>query len=557
MKNRLILKILILMLAVGLVLTGCNFNSSEEAGTDNPDTSTPDSPKDDAEEAGVDQVLNMVESIEIPTMDSAHAHDNIAFTVLSNVNEGLYRLGDDHNPVLAMANNQQVSEDGLVYTYTLRDAKWSNGEPVTAHDFVYSWQRIFKETGHYASMFETAKILNAAEILKEEKPVEELGVKALDEKTLEVTLAGPNPLFAQNLTFPSFLPQNQDFVESQGDQYALEASNLLYNGPFVLSEWKHDESWQYKKNPDYWDADQVKLEEVNVFVVKEASTELNLYETGEVDIIRLSSASVDQYQDDENFSFIDDAEIFFLRFNHNHEALGNENIRRAIDMSWDKKAHTDVILNNGSIPLYGLVPKNFSFSPEGVDYRELNGDYNNGTVEEAQEYLTKGLEEIGQDSVHITLTASPSEDNDKTAEYLKNEIETKLPGLTVDIRLVPAEQRYVIEKALEYEMVISAWGPDYIDPMTYIGMWVTGGSANRMDYSNPDYDALVAKINAENDSATRYQLMLDAEKMLFDDAAIAPLYQRGLAVLQRTNINGLVRHPSGSDYTFKWTSIED
>lgn len=552
MKNSLMIKMLMLILAIGLVLTGCNFNSSEEAGTDNPDASN-----DDAEEAGVEHVLNMVESVEIPTMDSTIAHDNIAFTVLSNVNEGLYRLGKDHNPELAMANNLQVSDDGLVYTFTLRDAVWSNGEPVTADDFVYSWQRIFKETGQYASMFETAKILNAAEILTEEKSVEELGVKALNEKTLEVTLAGANPLFTQNLTFPSFLPQNQDFVESQGDQYALEASNLLYNGPFVLSEWKHDESWQYKKNSDYWDADQVKLEEVNVFVVKESSTELNLYETGEVDLIRLSSTSVDQYKDDENLLLIDDAEIFFLRFNHNHEALGNENIRRAIDMSWDKKAHADVILNNGSIPLYGLVPENFSFSPEGVDFRELNGDFNNETIEEAQGYLAKGLEEIGQDSVNITLTASPSEDNDKSAEYLKNQIETNLPGVTVDIRLVPADQRYVIEKALEYEMVISAWGPDYIDPMTYIGMWVTGGSANRMDYSNPDYDDLVEKSNGENDLATRYQLMLDAEKMLFDDAAIAPLYQRGMVVLQRTNIKGLVRHPSGPDYTFKWTSIED
>lgn len=537
-----------LMVVVGLVLSGCNFNTSEKEETD--------SNAGDKETAVAKQILNMVEASEIPTMDSAHAHDNVSFTVLSNVNEGLYRLGQEHNPELAMAIEDQISEDGLVHTFTLRDANWSNGEPVTANDFVYAWQRVFSETGHYASMFETANILNATGIIKGEKTSEELGVKALDEKTLEVTLVAPTALLGQYLTFPTFLPQNQKFVESLGEKYALEASELLYNGPFILSEWKHDESWKYEKNPEYWDADTVELDEVNVFVVKEDATQLNLYETNKVDIINLSSTSVDQFKDSEDFITLADSEIFFLRFNHNNEALGNENIRRAIDMSWDKVAHVDTILNNGSLALYGLVPQGFSFSPNGEDFRELNGDLNHGTIEEAQGYLAKGLKEIGKDSVEITLTVSAVEGNDKTAEYLKNQIETNLPELSVSIKLVPVEQRYELESAKEYDMVISAWGPDYIDPMTYIGMWVTGGSANRMDYSNVEYDTLVNQINIEKDSAKRYQMMLDAEKMLFEDAAIAPLYQRGLAVLQRTNIKGLVRHPSGPDFTFKWTNIE-
>ncbi|MCL6570609.1 MAG: peptide ABC transporter substrate-binding protein [Bacillus sp. (in: Bacteria)] len=531
---------------VGILLTGCNFNESKET----------DSKAGDKDTTTSKQVLNMVEASEIPTMDSVLAHDNISFTVLTNINEGLYRLGQEHNPEPAMASEDQVSEDGLVHTFTIRKANWSNGSPVTADDFVYAWKRVFNETGHYASMFETANILNAKEILKGEKSVEELGVKALDEKTLEVTLVAPTALLGQYLTFPTFLPQNQKFVESHGDKYALEASELLFNGPFTLSEWKHDESWNYEKNPKYWDADAVKLKEVNVFVVKEDATQLNLYETNKVDIINLSSTTVDQYKDDKNFIALADSEIFFLRFNHNHKALGNENIRRAIDMSWDKKAHVDTILNNGSIALYGLVPEGFSFSPDGKDYRELNGDLNHGTIKEAKEFLAKGLKEIGQDSVAITLTVAAVEGNDKTAEYLKNQIETNLPELSVTIKLVPVEQRYELESAKEYDMVISAWGPDYIDPMTYIGMWVTGGSANRMDYSNTDYDALVGEINTEKDSSKRYQMMLDAEKMLFDDAAIAPLFQRGLAVLQHTNIKGLVRHPSGPDFSFKWTNIE-
>lgn len=556
MKIQSMIKMLILMFVVGVVLTGCNFNAEEdEAGTETPGSS--EDSQEDATEAGTEQVLNLSASSEIPTMDSVHAHDGVSFTALNNTREGLYRLGLDHNAILAIANDHQASEDGLVHTFTLRDAKWSNGDPVTAHDFVYSWQRIFKDTGHYATMFETAKILNATEILAGEKSAEELGVKALDDKTLEVTLSGPNPLLPQNLTFPSFLPQNQDFVEEQGDQYALEASNLLYNGPFVLSEWKHDQSWQYKKNPDYWDAETVQLEEVNVFVVKEATTELNLWETGELDRISLSAASVDQYQDDENFSFVDDAEIRFLRFNHNLEALGNENIRRAIDMGWDKKAHADVILNNGSKPLYALIPKGFSASPDGKGFRDLNGPFNQGTFEEAQGFLDDGLEEIGQDSATISIMTSDDESMMKTAEYLKNQLETNLSGLTVEIKVVPFQQRLELEKAIDYGISISSWGPDYNDPMTYLGMWVTEGSANRMGYSNPEYDAVIEKINTEQDPAVRYEMMLKAEKMLFEDAAIGPAYQVTNAVLQRPSIHDLAYHPSGAEFTFKWTYIEE
>lgn len=547
------------MFALAVFLIGCNFDSSEDVDTDTTDTTdATDSSKDSSEEeAETAQVLNLSENSEIPTMDSVHAHDGVSFTALNNVNEGLYRLGLDHKATLAIANDHQSSDDGLVHTFTLRDANWSNGDPVTAHDFVYAWQRIFKDTGHYASMFETAKILNATEILSGDKSAEELGVEAVDEKTLKVTLSGPNPLLPQNLTFPSFLPQNQEFVESQGDQYALEAGNLLFNGPFVLSEWKHDQSWQYKKNPDYWDAEAVKLEEVNVFVVKEASTELNLYETKELDRVELSASSVDQYQDDENFSFVDDAEIRFLRFNHNLEALGNENIRRAIDMGWDKKAHADVILNNGSMPLYGLVPKGFSTSPDGEGFRDINGPFNQGTFEEAQAFLDKGLEEIGKESVTVSIMSSDDESMMKTAEYLKNQLETNLSGLKVEIKVVPFEQRLELEKAVDYGISISSWGPDYNDPMTYLGMWVTDGSANRMDYSNPEYDALIEKINAEQDPAKRYDMMIEAEKMLFEDAAIGPAYQVTNAVLQRLNIKDLAYHPSGAEFTFKWTYIAE
>jgi oligopeptide transport system substrate-binding protein len=565
MKKQFIIKALVLMLAVGLVLTGCNFTGSDEASTDegtNNQESNDQGESNDQEDAkdngdsSAKSVFNMTASSEIPTMDSVHAHDAVAFTVLNNVNEGLYRLGQDHNPTPGMAEAHDVSEDGLTHTFTLRDAKWSNGDPVTAHDFEYAWKRIFEEAGHYNVMFETAGVLNATEIIAGEKSPEDLGVKALDEKTLEVTLSSPNPLLKSLLTFPVFLPQNQAFVESQGDQYALEAANVLYNGPFVLADWKHEQSWTYKKNPDYWDADTVKMDEINVFVVKEDATLLNLYETGKLDRIGLSSASVDQYRDDPNFKTQGQFGIVFLRFNHNHPALGNKHIRLAINMAMDKKGLTDVILNNGATPMYGHVPFGFSTSPDGKGFRELNGDLNKGTPEEAQEHFNMGLSEIGQDSATVSIMVADNEDSKKIAEYLKNQFETNIDGLTVEIKSVPFQQRLELEKAVDYDISVSTWGPDYNDPMTYIDMWITDGPANRMDYSNPEFDALVDKIRTETNESERYQMMLEAEKMVFEDAAIAPLYQRADVLLHRPQFKDVIVHPSGPDFSFKWMYVE-
>jgi oligopeptide transport system substrate-binding protein len=562
MKKNMTIKLLVLMLAVGLVLTGCNFSS--ETGSDQGTTdqgSTDQGSTDDAaqtDDSATKQVLKVEATAEIPTMDSVHAHDGIAFTVLNNVNEGLYRLGQDHNPVLAIAEDHQISEDGLVHTFTIRDAVWSNGEPVTANDFEYSWKRLLSDEGHYNSMMANASVLNAEEIIAGEKSADELGVKAVDEKTLEVTLSSPNTLFTTLLTFPVFLPQNQAFVEAQGDQYALEAGNLLFNGPFVLDEWRHEQGWTYKKNPDYWDADTVKLDEIQVHVVKENATSVNLYETDELDRIALSASYVDQFRDSPDFQVIPQASIIFMRFNNTHDVLGNANVRRGMDMAIDKEGLANVILNNGSTALYSHVPNNFSTSPDGTPFREYNGDFNKGTAEEAAELFKAGLAEAGVSELTVSLLSSDAEAHRKIAEYLKNQFETKLEGLTINLQMVPFQQRLTQEKALDYDLVVSTWGPDYNDPMTFIDMFVTDGSANRTGYSSAEFDGLVNKAKEEKDPAVRYQLMVDAEKVLLEqDAVVAPLIQNATSILQRAKVKNVVEHPSGPDFTYKWSYIEE
>ncbi|MDX1805608.1 MAG: peptide ABC transporter substrate-binding protein [Paenisporosarcina sp.] len=534
---------LTLGMATALLLSGCNFSNSTE--------------KDD-EDKKVGQTLNVTEPADIPTLDSTKAHDGIAFTVLNNINEGLYRQDENNLPIKALATEHEESEDKVVHTFTLRDAKWSNGEPVTAQDFEYAWKRVMKDNSPYAFMFVTAGIKNAEAILNAEKDADELGIKAIDEKTLEVTLEAANPLFQTLLTFPTFLPQNQKFVEEKGDQYALEADGVLFNGPFKLVEWTHEQGWKYEKNEDYWDAKEVKLDNINVYVVKDPSTGSNLYETEKVDRVELSSALVDQYKDDANFQTMQESGLVFLRFNHNHPVLGNKEIRRAINMAIDKKGLTDVILKDGSSPLNGVVPAGFYNSPDNKDYRELNGDFNTGTVEEAQEAWTKGLKETGQKDVTVSINIADSDDHKKVAEYIQAQLEDNLPGMKLEIKAVPFAQRLEIEKAIEYDLSLSSWGPDYSDPMTYLDMWLKDGSANRMDYYNPDLDKLVAQARIESDLAKRYEMLLALEKILLEeDAAIAPLYQEGESILIREKIKGVLVHPTGAEFSYKWASIEE
>lgn len=536
---------LTLGMATALLLSGCNFsNSTEKVDGDN--------------DSKVKQTLNVTEPADVPTLDSTKAHDGIAFTVLNNVNEGLYRQDENNSPIKALATEHKESEDKVVHTFTLRESKWSNGEPVTAKDFEFAWKRVMKDNSPYAFMFVTAGIKNAEAILNAEKDADELGIKAIDDMTLEVTLEAANPLFQTLLTFPTFLPQNQKFVEEKGDQYALEADGILFNGPFKLVEWTHEQGWKYEKNEDYWDAKAVKLDNINVYVVKDPSTGTNLYETEKVDRVELSSALVDQYKDDENFEILKESGLVFLRFNHNHPVLGNKDVRRAINMAIDKKGLTDVILKDGSSPLNGVVPAGFYNSPENKDYRELNGDFNTGTVEEAQEAWAKGLKESGQKDVTVSINIADSDDQKKVAEYIQAQLEDNLPGFKLEIKAVPFAQRLEIEKAVEYDLSLSSWGPDYSDPMTYLDMWLKDGSANRMDYDNPKLDELVAQARVESDLTKRYQMLLDIEKILLeDDAAIAPLYQTGESILIRDKIKGVLVHPTGAEFTYKWASIEE
>ncbi|TYS65706.1 peptide ABC transporter substrate-binding protein [Sutcliffiella horikoshii] len=559
MKKSKYLLLLALTLVLSAFLAACGGGNSAQNNGGQGDTP----PSGEGEPTGP-QVLNVVDSAEIPTMDTVQGTDAVAFNVMNNVFEGLYRLGENDEVVEGVAKSHEVSEDGLTYTFTLReDSVWSNGEPVTANDFVFAWQRaVDPNTGsEYGPYMMNGKIKNATQVSAGELPLEELGVKAVDEYTLEVTLEQPVAYFESLMTFPTFFPQNQKFLEEQGDKYALEADTLIYNGPFTLDSWEHEVGWTMKKNADYWDAETVKLDEVNVKVVKEVSTGVNLYTAQQIDISPgLTSDFVTQYKEDPDLISYLEPTIFWFKFNQTkNEALANVNIRKAIAMGFNKQDMADYVLNNGSIPANYSVPVEFVQHPEtGEDFREKNGDMNAFDAEKAKEHWEKGLEELGTEAVTIEILGGDTETAKTMQEYLQNQLQENLPGLTIKLKEVPFAQRLDLDAAMDYDMQLAGWGPDYLDAISFANLWITDGGNNKMGYSNAEYDKLLNDVMTTyaNDPAKRFEAMQEAERILLEeDAAIAPIYQRGTTRLWKPYVQNVYRHNFGPDFSYKWAYI--
>ncbi|MGG2093209.1 peptide ABC transporter substrate-binding protein [Bacillus sp. S13(2024)] len=533
-------------LTVSMILGACGYTKEDSQAKAKGDTSS------------AKQVVNLLETAELPTMDTTLTTDGTSSSVMNNTMEGLYRLGKDNKLVPGVAESYEKSADGKKYTFKLRkDAKWSNGDPVTAKDFVYSWQRAVNPDTAAKSAYIMFDVKNAEKINMKQLPVDQLGVKAVDDYTLEVELDNPVPYFVDLTVYPLFYPLDEKYVKEQGAKYGLEANTTLYNGPFVLSEWKHEQSFQLKKNPSYWDNKTVKLEEINFNIVKDTATAVNLYETKAVDRVYLSAEFVDKYKGGKDFKTTSDPTVYFLRLNEKNPALANKNIRKAISMGFEREAMVNTLLNNGSKGAYGLIPADFTKSPDGKDFRKENGKLVKADAKEAKKYWEAGKKEIGKDTIELSLLNSDTELAKKTSEYLKGELEKNLPGLTVNVKTQPFAQVLKLESSGDYDISFSGWGPDFPDPMTYLDMFVTNGAQNKMGYSNPKYDEIIANGKKDgSDLKGRWNNLLSAEKMLFDDAAIAPIYQRGRAYLQRETLNDVYINKYGPELSFKWASVK-
>lgn len=501
-------------------------------------------------------VVTIANDVELSSMDIGVATDGTAFEAIAAVTEGLLQLDADGNAIPGMAVKEEVSEDGLTRTFTLRDAKWSDGQPVTAHDFVFSWRRLVdpKTASQYGNMLGVAGVKNADAITRGEMEPSELGVTAVDDKTFKVELAYPVPFFDQLMAFPVYYPIREDFYNKYKDQYALTPEAILSNGPFKMVEWNQGANYTMVKNDMYYDAENVKIDGLNFQVVKDAQSAMVAFEQGTVDYVKLTGEMVEQYKDSEEMINTLGGYLWYLSPNQNVPGLENLNMRMAIALSFDKEQIAEYLLKDGSIAANFAVPVKLAVGPDGKDFRETTPEYLNVNKEKAKEYFEKAKAELGKDEFAYELLFEDTESSKKVAEFLKSEIETTLPGMTINLKQQPKKARLQLMRAKTYDIGLTRWGPDYADPMTYLELWITGGPANYGDWSNPEYDRLVyeaGKGTLTGKPVERWEALKQAEKICLDDAAIIPVYQTGSAVMINKELDGFEFHSVGVPTVYK------
>ncbi len=521
-----------------------------------------DAPATDAPAAG-GKTLNVMVEVEVASLDPQIATDGTSFEVIADITDGLMQMDATGKAVPALAESVDVSSDGLTYTFHLRDAKWSNGDPVTADDFVFGWQRAAdpKTASEYSYMLsDIGQIKNAAEVIKGDKPVTDLGVTAVDPKTLKVELNVPVSYFDSLMYFPTFYPVNRKFFGSLAEgTFGTSPETTLCNGAFKLASYEPAAlSFSLVKNPDYYDAAKVKLDGLEYQVVKDSQQAFMSYQNGALDIVKLSGDQVDQVSGDKELKVVGAGYMWYLTLNgHNVPALANANMRLALSNAVNRAAIVADVVKDGSVATYTAVPPQFATGPDGTDFsadQTRFKDVCSDDAAKAAEYYAKAKKELGQESFTFELLVEDQTETQNVVAVIKEQVEKALPGVTFNLKVEPKKQRVEDIQNGKYEVCLTRWGPDYADPMTYLGMWVTGNSNNYGLWSDAAYDKLIADCTTGayiTDPVKRWAAMYEAEKIVMDQAVIVPLYTKADANMIKSNVTGIEFHPVALNRVFK------
>lgn len=506
--------------------------------------------------------INWYTPTEILTLDISKNTDRYSAMAIGNAGSNLLRVDENGKNQPDLAEKVEVSEDGKTFTATLRDGiKWSDGSDITAEDFVYTWRRMVDPAtaSEYAYLVSDAHVLNADEVIAGEKPVEELGVKADGNKVI-FTLSTPAPQFESLLTFSNFVPQKESFVKEAGEDYGTSSEKMLYSGPFAVEDWNGTSgSFKLVKNENYWDAENVKTETVNVQTVKKPDTAVQMYKQGELDFANISqtSAIYNANKNNEDVIEIAEARADYLVYNETGsvEALTNEKIREALNLATDREGLVKAAADTGTNPATAFVPKGLATLTDGTDLNEFVSQPYTFDKEKAAQLFKEGLAELGVDSLTLTITADSDNPIKKAAtDYIKELWETTLPGLTVEEKFVTFKQRLEDTKNQNFEVAFVSWGGDYPEGSTFYGLFQSGSAYNYGKVNSPEYDAAYEKALTtdaldKDAGAADYKA---AEQALYEGSHYNPLYNLSNKGLQNPNIKGLARNSTGLDVDFTY-----
>lgn len=513
-----------LLLAVILVFTGCSSQEKEPA-TDSGDTTT------DSGDATEKKVLKLNNTSNPGSLHPQLAQGTHESWVLEHSFEGLTKKTPEGEIVAGMAEDWTFSEDGLSWEFKIKDdVLWSNGDPVTAHDFEYAWKFALDpaNASYYSYQLyylEGAEEFNTAEEGADMEALRNaVGVKAVDDKTLEVKLAKPTPYFLDLTSFYTYYPVNKANAEAN-PEWALNGDNYVSNGPFVLTEWKQKESMKLEKNENYYAKDSIKLDEVQFVMIDDENTAWQMYKSGELHLVYPLPQDVTgqlNTSGDAEFHIAPDLSVYYYNLNTTVKPLNNAKVRKALGMALDRQAIVEHVAQGGQFPAYGVVPAGIP-DVEG-DFNENAGQLFEENAEEAKALLAEGLAEEGLSSFPgLVLTYNTSEGHKAIAEAVQ---EMWRKNLEVDITLENVEFQVKLdrEKAGDFQISRAGWIGDFVDPMTFIDLWHSKSPFNDARYNNPAYDELVETAQNTMDQEVRMQAMHDAEAILMEDMPIVPIY---------------------------------
>lgn len=504
--------------------------------------------------AAKDQVIRYNVGAEPKTLDPAKATGLPEGTIMMQLFEGLTRYDQNQEIKPGMAESWDISKDGLTYTFKLRDAKWSNGDPVTAKDFVYSWLRALDPNTASEYAYQLFYIKGAEEYNSGKGKKEDVAVKALDDKTLQVTLKAPAPQFLGLTAFQTLYPVHQKTVEGNPNWFA-DPAKYVSNGPFKMVSWEHNQKIVVEKNPNYWDADKVKLSKLEIYLIDSIDTAYNMFKTGQLDFQDdVPVQELAALKNSKELKIVPDASVYFYRFNVTRKPFDDVRVRKALAMAIDRKTLVEQVTQAGQKPAFAFVPFGFK-DADGKDFRENAGDFFKEDVEQAKKLLAEAGYPDGKGFPKVTIMYNTNENHQKIAQAIQQMWKKNL-NIEVGLQNVEWQVKLDRESKLDYDIARAGWSPDYMDPMTFIDMFVTDGGNNQTGWSNAEYDKLVRQANSTGDQKVRMDSMHKAEKLLMDEMPIMPIYFYTNPNLIKENVKGIIVPPFGTYADFKWAYVE-
>ena len=513
---------LFMVLALSAVLVACSGDDEEEATDSTPTDSTDTTTETETEGP---KEINLLIASEPPSLHPGLATDTTSGVILTNTFEGLMTMVDGV-AVASGAESYTISDDLLTYTFKLREgAKWTNGDPVTADDYAYSWDWVLNpdNLSEYASILYP---INGAEAYNlGEGSADDLGIKVIDEKTIEVTLEVPTPYFLELVAFKTMSPVHKATQESNPNWYT-EASTIVSNGPYTVTDWVHSGSLTLEKSETYWDAANVAIDTVNIAMVESEATEMTMFDNDEIDYLgapfgSIALDSIERLKSEGILNIADYSGIYWYKLNTTDPVMANVNIRKALAYGIDRAGLVGNITKGEQQPALGIVPNSVAGFGDDAGY------FKDGDFETAKEYLAKGLEELGLASpsdLTINLSYNTSEAHAAIAQFIQQGWTSELG---INVKLDNAEWQVYLEKlnTLDYQVGRMGWIADYNDAYTFLEMYNSADNGNNdTGWENAKYTELLKQSVAETDVAARTKILLEAEAIMIDEMPVAPIY---------------------------------